>query len=168
MDKYPFFVSQNEQDYYPEESCGVASFMMLLKAAQIDPLPTHRQLCDELRLTDPPESRGYNPQDPPVGMYPEDLYSYVVRHNLPFRMHFFNEEWSDCLKVAPIMVLMAGDEEMFGPESHWLVLVDMQSDQFVYLDTWCKVDEQYVMQLSFEEFRIYYTGLALQLLKIKE
>lgn len=123
---YDFFISQNEQNIHTDVSCGVASLMMLLKANK-KTLPTYESLCDALYLTKPPQEKGYSENDPPIGLYPEDLFRYVIQHQFKFRMSFFENEWDNALKKAPIMTLMYGDEEKFGQEAHWIVLMNKKT-----------------------------------------
>ncbi len=170
---HPFFISQNEQDYHPEAGCGVASLMMLLKAANFIPLPDWKSLCNQLNLTLPPSETnrnctGYGINDPLIGLYPEDLFKFVIQSNLAFRMHFLENEWEDCLTHAPIMVMMTGPEEAFDldpNELHWIVLLEQNKNFFTYLDPWYKHDEDYIRHISIKDFHQYYSGIALQILK---
>ncbi|ACE06170.1 hypothetical protein Aasi_0792 [Candidatus Amoebophilus asiaticus 5a2] len=76
-------------------------------------------------------------------------------------MYFFEVEWAVPLQKAPIMVLMAGNEEEFGLNSHWIILVNVINRFFVYLDPWYKSDQNYIRHISIVDFRRYYTGIAL-------
>ncbi len=95
-ESYPFFVSQNEQAYYPEVGCGVVSLMMFLKEANLAQHFTWSELCKEHNLTTPPIKKGYSQDDPSVGLYPEVLFKYVIKRGLHFRMHFLDDEWKEC------------------------------------------------------------------------
>lgn len=165
--QFPFFVSQQDQELHSDVGCGVASLMMLLKAGDFEPLPSWGLLCHELALMKPPLEKGYSEQDPEIGLYPEDLMRYVVRHKLKFRIHFYEDEWQFALKKAPIMVLMDGILEEYPEDSHWVVLVDMDETGFIYLDPWQRHDESYVLHMSNSDFKVAYTGIALQILDVK-
>lgn len=155
------FVSQNEQAYYAEVGCGVAALTVLLKRINLTPLSTQEELCNELRITVPPLAKGYSKDEPEIGLYPEDLFRYTIRKVLNFWMYFFEVEWAVPLQKAPIMVLMAGNEEEFGLNSHWIILVNVINRFFVYLDPWYKSDQNYIRHISIVDFRRYYTGIAL-------
>ncbi|MBN9289057.1 MAG: hypothetical protein BGO43_05465 [Gammaproteobacteria bacterium 39-13] len=165
---HTIFVSQHGQELHPESGCGVASLLMLLKYINFKPLPSWKLLCNELRLDVPPLDKGYSKHDPEVGLYPEDIFRYVVKENLLFRMHFFDTEWQDSLMKAPIMVLLHGVLNEFPDESHWVVLTSYDGKIFSYLDPWSKVDEEIIKNISFVEFEKYYTGVACQLLMKQE
>ena len=158
------FVSQNEQHHHPEFACGVAALMMLLKAKKLNPLPDFVSLSDSLRLTVSPVLKGLPESAPAIGLDPEDLFTYCVKNNLPFRMLFLEDEWENGLKQAPIMVLMTGDEDKFGIESHWIVLIELDQNHFTYLDPWYKKAEKHTFNISIEDFKAHFTGIALQLL----
>jgi uncharacterized protein YvpB len=164
------FVSQIEQNLYPEVGCGVASLLMLLKHAQFEPLPTWEALCKALRLDTPPFQKGYSGTDPAIGLYPEDLYRFVIQNGLSFRMHFLNEEWKEALEKAPIMVMMMGlirDHELDPHEAHWVVLTEFEDNIFTYLDPLGRVTDGYTKQITINDFLHSYTGLALQLIDIE-
>ncbi|MCS5712847.1 C39 family peptidase [Candidatus Berkiella aquae] len=158
------FVSQQGQELHPESGCGVASFLMLLKYINFKPLPSWNNLCGELRLDLPPIEKGYSKNDPEIGLYPEDIFRFVVKENLLFRMHFFDNEWQESLDNGPIMVLLHGVLNEFPDESHWVVLTSFDGQIFSYLDPWSKDDEEITKMISFAEFKKYYTGVACQLL----
>jgi hypothetical protein len=160
---YPFFVSQREQKLYPDVGCGVACLLMLLQAKNIQRIPTWTELVNELQLDQSPLNKGYSLADPPIGLYPEDLLKYVVHHKLRFRIHFYEHEWQDCLRKAPIMVLMQGILEDYPDEDHWVVLVGYENNGFSYLDPWQLSTNSYIKQVSKDEFMGYYTGIALQI-----
>ena len=91
------FVSQQEQGLHSESGCGIASLLMLLKYINHTPLPTWQTLCSELKLSVLPVKKGYSEHDPEIRLYPEDIFRYVIKENFLFRMHFFDNEWRDCL-----------------------------------------------------------------------
>ncbi|HXW53446.1 MAG TPA: hypothetical protein VEL47_05000 [Myxococcota bacterium] len=157
------FVSQNDQDYYPGVNCGVAALLTLLKSINYEPLPKFKELADALRRMSLPTQKGYYNIDIPMAIFPEDIMRYCVKSNFHFRMHFFDDEWKECLKIAPIMVLVTGDLEDFGPDGHWIVLVERNKDFFTYLDPWLKSNESYIKHISSIEFKKFYSGIALQL-----
>lgn len=78
---------------------------MLLKFIRFYPLPTWKELCEALRLDVSPIEKGYGKDNPEIGLYPEDLFRYIVQQN---RMQFFDGEWEEALIKAPIMVLLDG------------------------------------------------------------
>lgn len=158
------FVSQNEQDYYPEITCGVAALLMLLKFGNYEPVPTFKQLGEALRRATPFGQKGYYDVDMPAASFPEDIFRFCVRNNFHFRMHFFDDEWKDSLKLAPIMVLVTGDYEAFGPDGHWIVIVERNKDIFTYLDPWQKSSDDFIKHFNQADFARYYSGIALQLL----
>ncbi|MCE5170057.1 C39 family peptidase [Paenibacillus profundus] len=166
MEFHNFFISQNDQNYYPEATCGVASLSMLLKFNRIMDNITFNELAEELKLTVPPKKKGYDEDDQAIGTYPEDLVRFFVLNNIAFRMSFYDDEWKDSLKRAPIMVLMTGNEEEFGlRNSHWVVLVQRDKDFFTYLDPWHKKEtNNYIKHMSSVDFHRYYTGIACQIL----
>lgn len=166
MEYCDFFVSQNDQDFHPEVACGVASLSMLFKYNRLMEHISFEELAKELRMEVPPQEKGYDEDDQPVGLYPEDVFRFCVSNNIKFRMSFYDDEWKDCLKQAPIMALLTGNEEEFGlRNSHWVVLVKRDKDFFTYLDPWdCKETGEYVKHLSAVDFRRYYTGIACQIL----
>ena len=66
-DKAPyFFVTQQGKSFYGEEGCGVASLLMLLQYINFTPLPSWKQLCEDLRLDTPPIQKGYSKTDPAI------------------------------------------------------------------------------------------------------
>lgn len=164
MEMRTIFVSQRDQVFYGDAGCGVACIMMLLKFIDFRPLPAWYELCTELQLKKDPNVRGYQKHDPEVGVYPEDLFRYVIRQNFHFRMHFFEDEWQVSLAKAPIMVLLDGVLEAFPEEAHWVVLTKFMEGNFAYLDPWEKDYDSAEKHLSFEKFKKIYTGLACQLL----
>lgn len=166
--QFPFFVSQQDQELHSDAGCGVACLMMLLKARNFVPLPSWGLLCHELALMKPPLEKGYSEHDPEIGLYPEDLMRYVVRHNVKFRIHFYKNEWHGALKEAPIMVLMDGILEEYPEDAHWVVLVDKDETGFTYLDPWRREDESYICSISSSDFKIAYTGIALQILNLND
>ncbi len=158
------FVSQQEQELHSESGCGVASLLMLLKYINFNPVPTWQKLCSELRVNVSPIEKGYSKHDPEIGLYPEDIFRYVIKENLLFRMHFFDNEWHDCLEKGPIMVLLYGVLKEFPNDSHWVVLTSYDGKLFSYLDPWSKQGDKISKNLSFAEFKKVYTGVACQLL----
>ena len=159
------FVSQQEQELHSESGCGVASLLMLLKYINHKPLPAWQTLCSELRLSVSPVEKGYSKHDPEIGLYPEDIFRYVIKENLLFRMHFFDNEWRNCLEKGPIMVLLHGVLTEFPNDSHWVVLISYDDQNFSYLDPWYKEGYKMSNNLSFSEFKKFYTGIACQLFK---
>lgn len=159
-----FFTSQREQSLHEQDSCGVASLMMLLKHANVDPLPSWETLCHDLNLEKDPVHKGYDVKDPVVGLYPEDLFRYVIHKGYSFRMHFYPNEWQTALEKAPIMVMLDGILEAFPDDAHWVVLTQFDGQSFFYLDPYEKSQTTALKQLSFEKFQACYSGLACQLL----
>lgn len=98
---------------YGDFGCGVACLMMLLKHIDFRPLPDWLSSCRELNIKQEPNVRGYQENDPEIGLYPEELFRYVITHNFHFRMHFFDNEWESALLNAPIMVLLDGVLDKF-------------------------------------------------------
>lgn len=90
--EHSFFVSQNEQDYYSRFACGVASMMMMLSYHKMNLGFSFVQLADELRLAVPPLEKGYKETDPQIGVYPEDVFRFLYKRDIPFRMSFYEEE----------------------------------------------------------------------------
>lgn len=158
------FVSQRNQLPYGDSGCGVACAMMLLKHIDFRPLPAWHELCTNLHLEQDPKIRGYQNDVPAVGLYPEDLFRYIIRQNFHFRMHFFDDEWQSALLKAPIMVLLDGILEEFPEDAHWVVLIKLDNGYFSYLDPWEKSYKLACKQISFDRFKQIYTGLACQLL----
>jgi uncharacterized protein YvpB len=163
--KKDIFVSQKDQNYHPECSCGVASMMMLLKAANYKPLPSFKELADQLNLTLLPIYKGYDENDQSFGVYPEDIYKFCFKNDLKFRMYFYEDEWKESLNKSPIMVLMTGNKEKFGlRNSHWVVLIERDKNFFTYLDPWYKEENnEYIQYMSASDFRRYYTGISCQI-----
>lgn len=137
--------------------------MMLLKHINFNPLPSWQELCTALNLEI--MSRGYQNNDPAIGLYPEDLFRYVIGQKLHFRMHFFDNEWQESLSIAPIMVMLDGVLEEFPEDAHWVVLIKFSERHFSYLDPWEKSFNSAEKHLSFNKFKRVYTGLACQLLE---
>ncbi|AMQ28344.1 TPA: C39 family peptidase [Legionella pneumophila] len=162
---HDIFVSQQNQKPYSDTGCGVACLFMLLKFIQLQPLPTWKDLCDALKLDVSPIKKGYSIDDPEIGLYPEDLFRYVIQQNLPFRMQFFDDEWEASLKNVPIMVLLDGILKEFPNEAHWVVLIAYKNKQFTYLDPWYEEEKDYLKTISWTKFKSHYTGVACQLLK---
>lgn len=161
---YHFFVSQNDQSYYPEVACGVACMHMLLKYHGLLDDISFGELANKLRLTVPPVKKGYKDTDAAIGVYPEDVYKYLFERDILFRSSFFKDDWTECLPDGPIMALMAGDEELFGEEGHWVVIVEKSEDSFTFLDPWYTYESKdYVKQMDEREFYHYYTGSACQI-----
>lgn len=126
-------------------------------------MPTWETLCETLKLDATPSTKGYGNSDPEVGLYPEDLFRYVIHHNLKFRMHFFEDEWQEALLKTPIMVLMDGILEAFPDETHWIVLIQYDEQQFTYLDPFEKTQATALKRLEMKQFKLLYTGIACQL-----
>ncbi|GMU19800.1 MAG: hypothetical protein AMXMBFR12_09910 [Candidatus Babeliales bacterium] len=160
------FISQNDQSLYPDFTCGIASLLMLLQYINFKTLPSFEKLAQETGLTISPKEKGYDEDDQAVGLYPEDIFKYCVTNNLKFRISFYDDEWKDALKKAPIMVLLTGNQEEFGlKNAHWVVLVERDKDYFTYLDPWyTKASNEYVRHIWAGDFKRYYTGIACQLL----
>lgn len=165
--KYDFFVCQREQNYHPEITCGVASLMMLLRFHGLLGGLTYEELADQLDFTVSPVRKGYPESEHKYGTYPEDLYRFLVKRDIPFRVSFFKEEWEDCLRRGPIMVLMV-DEKEGGPfvsYGHWVVLVGLEKGRFTYLDPWYpRENNEFVRQINEEDFYKHYTGSGCQIL----
>jgi len=130
------FTSQRGQPLHEDFGCGVACMMMLLKYINFSPLPSWEDLCMGLNLQKDPLARGYQNNAPEIGLYPEDLFRYVIKHKFHFRMHFFDNEWQEALSAAPMMVLLDGVLEEFPEDAHWVVLTKVSDGSFVYLDPW--------------------------------
>lgn len=158
------FVSQRNQVPYEDFGCGPACMMMLLKNINFSPLPAWEELCMKLHLEKHPSDRGYQSNAPIVGLYPEDLFRYVIKENLHFRMHFFDDEWQSSLIKAPIMVLLDGILDEFPEDAHWVVLTKFSNGCFSYLDPWEKSHSCAEKHIPFERFKHIYTGIACQLL----
>jgi hypothetical protein len=164
---HDFFVCQREQNYYPEITCGVASMMMLLKFRGLLGGLTYRELADQMGLAVSPVRKGYPEPGHKFGIYPEDLYRFLVKREIPFRVSFFKDEWEACLANGPIMVLMADEEEggRFAPYGHWVVLVGVENGVFTYLDPWYSADSgEHLRHIGMEDFYRHYTGSACQIL----
>ncbi|WP_461614789.1 hypothetical protein [Clostridium sp. Marseille-QA1073] len=161
-----FFISQNEQEFYPEVSCGIASLSMLLKYHGILEWQDFKILGEKLNFKLSPGEKGYDEDDSPYGVYPEDIFKFCVENKIKFRMSFYDDEWKECLKIAPIMVLLTGNEEEFGlRNSHWVVLVERNKDYFTYYDPWYKKEnDEYIRHIWYKDFHEYYTGIACQIL----
>lgn len=161
-----YFISQNEQDFYPEYTCGVACLAMLLKFHGVNMNLDFRSLAGELNFDIAPENKGYDSDDMEYGVYPEDIFKYLVKNDFKFRMSFYDDEWKDALKKSPIMVMMTGNEEEYGlRNSHWVVLVSRDKDFFTYLDPY-EVSEsgKYIKHLWSQDFKKYFTGIACQII----
>lgn len=158
------FVSQNDQNHFPEKACGVACLSMMLKNRGLLQDKSFVELADDLRLTVPPLDKGYEDDDEAIGVYPEDLFTFCVEHGIPFRMSFYDDEWKDSLKKGPIMVLLTGNEEEFGLRGmHWVVLLKRDKDFFTYFDPWYKKESgMFERHISAVDFERYYTGIACQ------
>jgi uncharacterized protein YvpB len=162
------FVSQNEQTYHPELACGIASLTMVLKYYNIPVSKSFEELADELRFTMLPVDKGYDGDDQQYGTFPEDIFRFCIVNNFNFRMSFYDDEWKDALKKAPIMVLLTGNIEEFGLRNcHWVVLVERDKDYFTYLDPWeTKASGNYIKHIWALDFKRYYTGIACQIFGI--
>ncbi|WII35169.1 hypothetical protein [Paenibacillus thiaminolyticus] len=140
--------------------------MMLLRYHQLADELTFFQLAQELRLTEPPAIKGYQATDPPIGVYPEDVYRFLVDRKILFRVSFFKHEWETCLLGGPIMVLMRDDGDEFEPHGHWIVVVDKKGPVFTYLDPWYKGDSgENVRQIEEAAFFDCFTGCACQIIQ---
>lgn len=161
-----YFISQNEQSFYPEYSCGIACLSMLLKYHNIINSENFELLGKELNFNISPEEKGYDSDDMECGTFPEDIFRYLVKNNLNFRMSFYDDEWKEALKKSPIMVMMTGNEEEFGlGNSHWVLLVNRDKDFFTYLDPYERsISNDYIKYMWSGDFKRYYTGIACQLL----
>jgi hypothetical protein len=114
-----------------------------------------------------PVRKGYPEPEHKYGTYPEDLYRFLVKRDIPFRVSFFKEEWEDCLRRGPIMVLMVDEQEggPFATYGHWVVLVGLDKGVFTYLDPWySRESNEFVRYISEEDFYKHYTGSACQIL----
>ncbi len=164
------FVSQLEQDYYPHHTCSVAACMSILRASGITPLPTYQELADEFGMTEDnlAESNGYfQYKDFGKVIFPENVIKYFIRKNIKFRMHFYQEEWQACLeKNGPIMVFSyEGNETEEGMYGHWVVVVKRRSDFFVFLDPFIKSDGRFIRFMHADDFKRYYSGIAIQIIR---
>lgn len=162
-----YFISQNDQSFYPESACGIACLSMLLKYHQIAGYDNFEKLAIELNFNVSPEEKGYDNDDMKCGTYPEDIFKYFTKNNINFRMSFYDDEWKDSLKKSPVMVMMTGNEEEFGlRNSHWVLLVKRDKDFFTYLDPYeTMISNNYVKHIWSGDFRKYYTGIACQVIK---
>ncbi|MGD9591229.1 MAG: papain-like cysteine protease family protein [Candidatus Berkiella sp.] len=158
------FVSQHGKEIHSESGCGVASLLMLLKFIDFTPMPSWNALCQALKLDVPPVEKGYDSNCPDIGLYPEDIFRYIIKHNLFFRMHFYDDEWQACLKNGPIMVLLDGILSEYPEDAHWVVLISLDQNVFTYLDPWSVHEEQNTQKISFIDFKKCFTGMSCQLL----
>lgn len=160
-----YFISQNEQTYYPEATCGVASLMMLLKYYGLADDISYQGLADDLKLTVSPVEKGYSKRDPAIGVYPEDVYKYLHGRGLLFRVSFYREEWKQCLTDGPIMVLMRSEDSLFSYDGHWIVLINCDDQKITYLDPWYTSEsDDYLRSIGVSEFYTSYTGVACQII----
>ena len=94
---------------------------MILKYHQFKPLPDWDKLVHDLNLKHSSLQKGYSLKGPEIVLYPEDLFRWIINKDIKFRMHFMKDEWLDCLKKSPIMILLHADKydkHKFGENGH--------------------------------------------------
>lgn len=58
-----------------------------------------------------------------------------------------------------------GDDERFGTDGHWIVLVGKEDDSFMYLDPWySKSGSAFHKTIREDAFYMNYTGIACQII----
>ncbi len=164
------FVCQLEQDYYPHHTCSVASCMILLKAWGMNPLPTYKELADEFGINQEnmAEKNGYfQYKNFSKIIFPENVIKFFIKRNIQIRMHFYQEEWQECLKKSPIMVLSyEGNETEEGTYGHWIVVVKRNNDFFTFLDPFIESKGRFIRYMHADDFRRYYSGIAIQIVSL--
>lgn len=86
-----YFISQNEQSFYPEYASGIACLSMLLKYHQMTGYENFEKLAMELNFNVLPEEKVYDSDDMKCGTFPEDIFRYLVINNIKFRMSFYED-----------------------------------------------------------------------------
>lgn len=166
------FVSQRDDEIPPEVqqmSCGVASKMMLLKYhCHPDNIPTFLDLCNELRIYDPPSQKGYDGDNFVAGAYAEDVQAYLARQGLRFRTWFrYYKVLQERVKHGPIMVEFGPDTPLGDKEGHWVVLIEVTGRKVIFLDPKYKTKagrSRYQREVSRGEFMRDWSINAIQLI----
>ncbi|NJN93738.1 MAG: hypothetical protein HC875_06425 [Anaerolineales bacterium] len=165
------FVSQRDDDLPLEVQkigCGVASTMMLLKYhCHPDSIPQFLDLCNELRVNDPPSQKGYDGDDFVAGAYAEDEQAYFARAGLRFRAWFDYPSLQERIKHGPIMVEFGMNSELGGKEGHWVVLIEVTGRKVIFLDPSYKTRagrSRYQREVSRGEFMRDWSGNAIQII----
>lgn len=104
------FFTQQQKRRDDEWSCGVASFMMLLKyhfnnkQLPFKKLPTYDQLCEELHNSTPAQEKRYIDKNvineyvhdrETYGAFQEDIVKYLNRMKIPFEKTTFIPHYKD-------------------------------------------------------------------------
>ena len=69
-----------------------------IKYHQITGYENFEKLAIELNFNISPEEKGYDSDDMKYGTFPEDVFKYLVKNNINFRMSFYEDEWKEALK----------------------------------------------------------------------
>jgi len=138
------FVSQRHRPL-AAYGCGAACLTMLLRFARQPgvPLPDYPALCGMLRLDTPPKDKGCAHYGNGFGAYPEDIARCLGTLRFSFRDgigHPCNSTTAvvKMLRAAPLMMGMGDNDEAWGKEGHWIVLVGFNPStaRFTFLDPW--------------------------------
>ena len=166
------FISQNEQDYLPDESCCVACVMMMLlfyvqqNKLSSSAIPDYKTLCIELKTN----SRH--------GTYLHNILSYFDQNNWQHHENFTFDQLAQTLHRAPIAVFIKDDltpgffksllkpvTKLFEQPNHSVLLIGANEKGFSYLDpeehTNSSLHRHFI---SYEYFKKCWTGNAYQLL----
>lgn len=157
------FISQRSQDIFQDISCGAACLMMMLKYHKIEQY-LFSQLCSELKLDIDPVTKGY-PGNQPFGCYPEDIHRFMISHRYIYRTHFYKNEFYDALKNnGPIMVMISAGTEIGHEEGHWILLIGIENNKFIYLDPWQSEANKYHNRIDQDQSYKDWTGIACQII----
>jgi len=161
------FVSQLE-NVQPQNGCGIASLMMLLKFHCDDRrVPSYEQLANGLRADKLPSEKSYTWYRDKwgKGAYVDDVCLWLLQNGLAFKAISQKSRSNErllfrFLSDGPVMVGM----EWHG--GHWVVLVDSNSEHITMLDPLRRSDERYLRRISRSRFFSAWDGPAISILGI--
>lgn len=161
------FISQQSQNQFQDIGCGAACLMMMLKFHKLEMGLSFLELCNELKLNVDPIKKGY-PNNQPLGCYPEDIHRFLFNRNYLYRTHFYKNEFYDALENSgPIMIMIAAGTELGHEEGHWILLIGIEDEKFIYLDPWqCETENNFQMVIDQKQFFGNWTGIACQIAKM--
>ncbi len=154
---------------YSEIGCGVASALMLLKAANL-PTPSSFKKMGELLAVNVPAIKkwGKDPKDCDLGAYTRDITRYLSDEQIG-HVAISDENKTDLsmvllaslLQNPPIMVGMAYNEEDWGDGGHWIVIVSTGLKSVRYYDPYKTSREQFEFTMKRDKFYSEWDGQAI-------
>ena len=169
MHKVPF---ASQRTYaFPRVACGVAATMMLLKFHfRRKRVPSYRDLRKALGVDVLPSGSGRRRSV--LGVVPDDVTRYLRQHAIAYRATHRNTRsmWTILrrrLRRAPAMVGMGKNEWRWGKSGHWIVLIDLDAETVIYLDSQFPRTHRRPSRLPLRDFRRQWDGSSIQIVGFK-